>query len=101
MHVQSVRLQTTYEAQHIELRSTTVIDCKEVKRARLSTLGEGFGTYHAGESPWSLEELKVDLAMPCATQNEINGEAAARLVKNGVVGVGHRPIYLPIWTDKM
>jgi len=66
----------------------TMIDCKEVKRARLSTLGEGFGTYHAGESPWSLEDLKVDLALPCATQNEINGEAAARLVKNGVVGVG-------------
>merc|ERR1711957_771366 len=34
----------------------TMIDCKEVKRARLSTLGEGFGTYHAGESPWSLED---------------------------------------------
>merc|ERR1711957_496371 len=34
----------------------TMIDCKEVKRARLSSLTEGFGTYHAGESPWSLED---------------------------------------------
>jgi len=67
-----------------------MIDCKEVKRARLSTLegsGSFSGKYHAGESPWSLDQ-KYDLALPCATQNEISGESAARLVKNGVVGVG-------------
>merc|ERR1711957_323760 len=65
-----------------------MIDCKEVQRARLSTLTKDFGTYHAGESPWSLADLKVDLALPCATQNEINGDAATRLVKNGVKAVG-------------
>merc|ERR1719157_234564 len=65
-----------------------MIDCKEVKRARLSTLTKDFGTYHAGESPWSLADLQLDLALPCATQNEINGDAATRLVKNGVKAVG-------------
>lgn len=35
----------------------------------------------AGRKPW---EVKVDIAMPCATQNELNGEDAAMLVANGV-----------------
>ena len=35
----------------------------------------------AGRKPW---EVKVDIAMPCATQNELNGEDAARLLANGV-----------------
>lgn len=35
----------------------------------------------AGRKPW---EVKVDIAMPCATQNELNGEDAARLLPNGV-----------------
>ncbi|MBR6831162.1 MAG: NADP-specific glutamate dehydrogenase [Tidjanibacter sp.] len=38
-------------------------------------------TFHAGRKPW---ELKVDIAMPCATQNELNGEDAAMLVANNV-----------------
>jgi glutamate dehydrogenase (NADP+) len=39
----------------------------------------------AGKKPW---EVKVDIAMPCATQNELNGEDAALLIKNGVICVG-------------
>lgn len=35
----------------------------------------------AGRKPW---EVKVDIAMPCATQNELNGEDAAMLLANGV-----------------
>lgn len=35
----------------------------------------------AGKKPW---EVKVDIAMPCAIQNELNGDDAATLVKNGV-----------------
>ncbi len=35
----------------------------------------------AGHKPW---EVKVDIAMPCATQNELNGEDAAMLLANGV-----------------
>ncbi|MDD2549301.1 MAG: NADP-specific glutamate dehydrogenase [Bacteroidales bacterium] len=35
----------------------------------------------AGKKPW---EVKVDIAMPCAIQNELNGDDAATLIKNGV-----------------
>lgn len=38
----------------------------------------------AGHKPW---EVKVDIAMPCATQNELNGEDAAMLLANGVQNV--------------
>jgi glutamate dehydrogenase (NADP+) len=38
-------------------------------------------TFHAGKKPW---EVKVDIAMPCATQNEVNGADAAALVANKV-----------------
>ena len=39
----------------------------------------------AGKKPW---EVKVDIALPCATQNELNGDDAATLIKNGVICVG-------------
>ncbi len=42
-------------------------------------------TFVAGARPW---EVAVDVAMPCATQNELNGEDAARLIANGVRYVG-------------
>ena len=64
-----------------------VVDCKNVKRDRLRALdGKVKGRYIEGETPWSLD-IKYDLALPCATQNEIDGEGAKRLVKNGVLGV--------------
>jgi glutamate dehydrogenase (NADP+) len=40
--------------------------------------------FHQGKHPW---EVKCDVAMPCATQNELNKEDAAHLIKNGVVCV--------------
>jgi glutamate dehydrogenase (NADP+) len=64
-----------------------VVDCKNVQRDRLKSLeGKVCGRYIEGGSPWSVD-VKYDLALPCATQNEIDGDAARRLVKNGVVGV--------------
>lgn len=42
-------------------------------------------TFHAGKKPW---ELKVDIALPCATQNELNGSDAQKLVDNGCILVG-------------
>ncbi len=42
-------------------------------------------TFYAGKRPW---ELKVDIALPCATQNELNGEDARKLIENGVLCVG-------------
>ena len=38
-------------------------------------------TFYAGKKPW---ERKVDIALPCATQNELNGDDARQLVANGV-----------------
>jgi glutamate dehydrogenase (NADP+) len=40
--------------------------------------------FHQGKHPW---EVKCDVALPCATQNELNKEDAANLVKNGVICV--------------
>lgn len=40
--------------------------------------------FFAGKKPW---EVKVDIALPCATQNELNGDDAALLIKNGAICV--------------
>jgi len=45
------------------------------------------GEYISDHSPWTLPDLKLDYAFPCATQNEINGQAANRLIKNGMKGI--------------
>lgn len=64
-----------------------VSDCKNTHRERLSSIKDKVsGQYHDGESPWSLD-VKYDLALPCATQNEIDQKSAEQLVNNGVLGV--------------
>jgi len=62
---------------------------KQVKRARLYSLimSQTRGEYVANHSPWRLRDLKLDYAFPCATQNEINGQAANRLISNGMKGI--------------
>ncbi len=40
--------------------------------------------FHEGKHPW---EVKVDIALPCATQNELTGEDAKKLISNGVMMV--------------
>ena len=58
-----------------------VIDLKTVKRGRIKEYAEKYGVdYYEGKRPWG---IKCDVALPCATQNEINGEEAKTLVKNG------------------
>ncbi|MGT2799904.1 NADP-specific glutamate dehydrogenase [Streptococcus marmotae] len=59
-------------------------EIKNNRRARLTEYAaeKPTATYHEG-SVWTYEG-KADIALPCATQNEIDGAAAARLVKNGV-----------------
>ena len=42
-------------------------------------------TFVEGRRPW---EVKVDIALPCATQNELNGEDAKHLIENQVTCVG-------------
>lgn len=60
-------------------------EIKEVKRARISTYVETKpnATYFAGESVWTYAD-KYDIALPCATQNEITEELAKNLVAQGV-----------------
>lgn len=53
-------------------------------RAELYTKKYPNAVFHKGKSPW---EVKVDIAIPCATQNELTGEDARKLIDNGVLCV--------------
>ncbi|MBI9033841.1 MAG: NADP-specific glutamate dehydrogenase [Bacteroidales bacterium] len=58
-----------------------VMQLKNVKRGRIKEYAEKFGCeYHESKRPW---EVKCQVAMPCATQNEINEDEARLLVANG------------------
>ena len=61
-------------------------EVKEVKRARLTEYkaARPSAEYHEGRGVWS---IKVDVALPCATQNELHLEDAKALVANGVTAV--------------
>lgn len=62
-----------------------VRELKQVRRGRISEYAKEFGVpFVAGKTPW---EVPCDIALPCATQNEINGEDAKALVKNGCIAV--------------
>ncbi len=62
-----------------------LMELKNVKRGRIKEYAEEFGVeYHEGERPWG---VKCDVALPCATQNEVNEEEAKTLVKNGCICV--------------
>jgi glutamate dehydrogenase (NADP+) len=63
-----------------------VMDLKNVKRGRISEYIKAYpnAKYLAGETPWS---VKCDIALPCATQNELDGEGAKQLIKNGCICV--------------
>ena len=57
-----------------------IMELKNVKRGRIKEYAEKFGVeYHEGERPW---HVKCDIALPCATQNEVNEEEAKILVNN-------------------
>ncbi|WP_299102517.1 NADP-specific glutamate dehydrogenase [uncultured Winogradskyella sp.] len=59
-----------------------VMYLKNEKRGRISEYLDKYpnAEYTAGERPWS---VKCDIALPCATQNELNGEEAKLLIENG------------------
>ena len=60
-------------------------ELKEVRRGRISEYADHFGCdYHAGQRPW---RVPAQIAMPCATQNEIDGADASALVSNGIQAV--------------
>ena len=60
-----------------------VMDIKNVRRSRISDYVNKYpnAKFIANERPWS---VKADIALPCATQNELNGEEAKALIANGV-----------------
>ncbi len=62
-----------------------VFELKNIKRGRIKEYAAKYGVeYHEGQRPWG---IKCDVALPCATQNELNGEEAKVLVNNGCICV--------------
>jgi len=59
---------------------------KTKRRGRISEYADEYkgATFHAGQRPWGVE---CDVALPCATQNELLGDDARTLVTNGCIGV--------------
>jgi len=70
-----------------EKKCNYVLDLKNVKRGRISEYADKYKTVcYLGQNVWDVireQGIKVDIALPCATQNEISGKNAAALVKNG------------------
>ena len=69
-----------------EEKLSWVKEHKTRRRGRISDYVKAFkkAEFHQGMRPWSVQ---CDLALPCATQNEINGEDAKMLLENGCIGV--------------
>ena len=63
-----------------------IMELKNVERGRIKEYAEKYGVKYVGNGakPWG---EKAYIATPCATQNEINGEAAKTLLANGVMAV--------------
>ena len=58
-----------------------IMELKNVKRGRIKEYADKYGCeFFAGKRPW---EVKCDIAMPCATQNEVSEEEAKTLMANG------------------
>jgi glutamate dehydrogenase (NADP+) len=63
-----------------------VLDLKNVRRGRIKECAKEFKCkYFEKQKPW---QVKCDIAFPSATQNEISGDDAKALVKNGCIAVG-------------
>ncbi len=77
---------TIHDADGIdEEKLSFVMNLKNIKRGRIKEYTEKFGAnYLENHRPWS---IPCDVALPCATQNEINASEAKALIKNGCVAV--------------
>lgn len=69
-----------------EERLSWVKELKNVRRGRLSEYVKEFknATFHENETPW---KVAADVALPCATQNELQGKDAETMVRNGCKAV--------------
>jgi glutamate dehydrogenase (NADP+) len=73
-----------YDADGIDAKKLAfVMELKNERRGRISEYVKEFPSaqFFEGKRPW---EVKADIALPCATQNELNGEEAKVLLTNGV-----------------
>ena len=63
-----------------------VMDLKNNRRGRISEYSDKYASasFHQGDKPWN---VPCDIALPCATQNELNKEHAKELIKNGCICV--------------
>ena len=76
-----------YDSEGIDQEKLSwIMNLKNVERGRISQYTKKYpnATFHEGEKPW---DVSVDLALPCATQNELNEEHAELLVKNGCIAI--------------
>ena len=74
-----------YDSEGIDANKLAfVMELKNVKRGRISEYVNTYpsATFIEGKRPW---EVKVDIALPCATQNELEGSEAKVLLSNGVM----------------
>ncbi|ACY12750.1 NADP-specific glutamate dehydrogenase [Haliangium ochraceum] len=64
-----------------------VKELKEIRRGRIREYADTFSgsTYHENKRPW---HIPCQIALPCATQNELDVDDAAALIGNGVIAVG-------------
>ena len=81
------------------------MDLKNVRRGRIREMADKFPgiTYHEGRGVWS---VKCDIALPCATQNEVDGDEARTLAANGCFCVSEganmpsTPAAIEVYLDK-
>jgi glutamate dehydrogenase (NADP+) len=71
-----------FHSEHLD----AIMQLKNEKRGRINEIADQYADveFFAGEKPWS---VKCDIALPCATQNELNGDDAAMLISNGCMCV--------------
>jgi glutamate dehydrogenase (NADP+) len=71
-----------YDADGVDAEKLAfVMELKNLKRGRIKEYADKYGCeFYEGQRPWS---VKCDIALPCATQNELNAEEAKTLVTNG------------------
>jgi glutamate dehydrogenase (NADP+) len=77
---------TVYDPQGIDAEKLAfIMDLKNVRRGRIKEYADKYGCeYLEGQRPWGIE---CDIALPCATQNELDGDDAVKLLSNGVICV--------------
>lgn len=76
-----------YDADGIDAdKLAFIMNLKNIQRGRISEYVNQYSsaTYHEGKRPWS---VNCDIALPCATQNELNAQEAQELINNNVIAV--------------